>query len=341
MPDNSVIIKSGVCLRRNYDDYLFVNRMNDAQRLNVSDRMEELLLSELVHEEYSGKEMVRLSTDYDKYQSFNQLIDEAAFKGPKENGTGCCVFIPNAEDRIHITAFCVDHVRISAIYNGAELRQAHKDACEIERCLSKNHPFAFDKNWGYLSANTSMTGNGMTGMCLLHLWGLNRSDKMEEITREAVKGAMEIKPMLDADESDNELYCLTTRIQLGKRPVDILDELQEMAERFSQREIEARRELIYDDTDAYADDTLRAIGLLQTARLMSFAELLELYSDVRAGLNESLLQGDITSLDKLVSDLSDYSIAQQYKDLSERDLELIRAEKLRRVIPKLITCKMI
>lgn len=341
MPDNSVTIKSGVCLRRNYDDYSFADRMSAEDKINVSDRVEELLLSEMLHAEYTQNEMVRLSAENDNYQSLNRLIEEAAFKGTKENGAGDCVYIPNTDDQIHITLCCVDHVRISVIYNGAELKQAHKNACEIERQLSRNHPFAFDKNWGYLSANTALTGNGMTGMCLMHLWGLNRSDKMEEITREAVKGGMEIKPMLDADESDNELYCLTTRVQLGKRPTDILDELEEMADRFSQREIEARRELIYDDTDAYADDTLRAIGLLQTARLMSYAELLELYSDVRAGLNEGLLQGDIASLDKLVCELSDYSIAKQYRDLSDRDLELIRAEKLRRAIPKLITCKMI
>lgn len=331
--ENDVIVRCAVNVKRNYADVPFCSRMNNEDNSEMVERMKKTL-----EKVYSGVELRTTDLNPEETRiSLPRMIDECAFRMKGEEDIGSCLL--GLGKRIHVTVCRSDHINITAFFDDAYLSEAYDSCRRVENALMSGGEFAFDGNWGYLSALPSYTGNGVTGTLVLHLFGLNRLEHIEELEKELKEKGIELRNLQDSEDGDCEMFCLTGSIQLGKPARAVLESLLEEAHRIVEKERQSREELIYDDTDSYADDTMRAMGILLNARLIRYPELLELYSDVRAGLTGGLLQGDLFELDRFICEMSDSEIASNYQEVSARDIELIRADTVRRKIGEMIKSK--
>jgi len=325
---NDVILFCGVQLKRNYATLPFYHKMDDEQKNELKNRIADALTE-------GNAPIEKLNEDAP--EALEEMLTNAAFADKTQAQAGA---------RLKIQNTCVyvgpmDHASISAFASGSDFAPAIEACTVAQQLLSSGGEFAFDKNWGYLTASIMDTGNAARAMFLVHLQGLGRLDKLEEVSKELRDKGLEIRRFLSGDGLNAELFVITSRVNLGKLFSQISAEALEAVNDLVYREREAREELIYDDMDRYADDVMRAMGLLLNARLMAFDELLDIYADARAGLTGGMLTGKLEDIDDFVFALSPSKLNAEFEGLSQRDDELIRADRVRRRFAERIIIKKI
>ncbi|MBQ3762250.1 MAG: hypothetical protein II875_09635 [Clostridia bacterium] len=323
---SDVILLSGVNLKRNYADKPFPDRLDGDKLLELR----EGALARL-NERFSGIRLEKAALQDASPQSLGALIENACFydDGGEENEKALRVSLVSGT-KLSISLNRGDHLNISAFIRDGDVQRALGIVQPVEKALMRQEEYAFSENWGYLTSSVKYTGNALTGAYLLSLTGLNRMNLLDDEKENLKKHHLELKRLIGTEEDDCELFCLHSTLQLGKSAQDVLSELMNCAQELAFRERDAREELIYDDTDDFADSVMRALGILMNARLMDFQEFLTLYSDVRAGLATGFVEGSIKDLDEIASEVSPEEIRRGYNDLSRRDEELLRADICRR-----------
>lgn len=326
-----VLICSGVQLRRNYGDLPFYGKLSDGQKAELNARAVTALAD-------GDMSVEKLSADTPL--TFEDMLASAAFSSAGDFAAEARI-VTEDRPRVRVALGPDDQLSITVVTRGNALKAALEAANGAEELLSQGGSFAFDKNWGYLTAGVVHTGNAASAAYLLHLQGLGRLEKMSDITNELKEKNLEIRPLLTAEGLNAEFYCVVTRENLGKSTSQVFAEAEQAVSELVVRERAAREELIYDDMDRYADDVMRAMGLLLNARLMDYDELIDIYGDVRAGLTGGLLTGNLRELDNFVYGLSPFRMGEEFEGLSSRDEELIRADRVRRKFGESIVIKKI
>ena len=326
---NDIVLLSGINLKRNFADILFPGKLEGEQ---LSAIREDLLKT--LADRFPGVRLDKRAVKHDDSRSLHELCEEACFyddDGDEDDETEGALRVSLAgSTRLSVTINRGDHLNFSAFIQGSDIQHVPGIILPMEKALSRDRSYAFDKNWGYLTSSVKYTGNALTGMHLLQLTGLNRMGLLDD-ERESLKGRhMELKRLFGDDEDDCELFCLYGGQQLGKSAADVLQELRSTAEELCYREKDALEELIYDDTDDFADSVMRALGILMNARLMDFEEFLGMYADVRAGISTGFAEGSLKDIDDIASEVSPEEIRRNYPDIDDRDEELIRADICRR-----------
>ena len=322
---SDVILLSGVNLKRNYAGIPFPAKMNEEQ---LNDLRENTL--SLLNERFSGIRLDKSTVQKEEALSLCHLIEEACFYEEDEDCPNALRVSLAGSTKLSITINREDHLNFSAFIRDSDISRVPGIILPMEKALMRQGDYAFDENWGYLTSSVKSTGNAMTGVYLLSLTGLNRMDLLESEKESLRQKHMELKRLTGSEAEDCELFCLSSTRQMGKSAMDVLNDLSKAAEELVYRERDAREELIYDDTDDFADSVMRALAILMNARLMDFEEFLAMYADVRAGLATGFAEGSFKDLDDIANEVSREELRRNYKDLSQRDEELLRADICRR-----------
>ena len=334
---SDVVLACGVNVKRNYAGYAFTQKLTEEHKTEIRQRAYAALESEL-----PGALGERRVLDEDASYSLGDLIEKAAFSAPGEARGDESAAI-GTSGRVRVTLMRGDHINVSAYVSGCDARSAYALCRPAESALASAGGFAFDKNRGYLVSEIRRTGNELTAVFLLHLYGLKRLERINECEKLLGGRHMALAPLFaDDDGSDGcEFFCAYTQQQLGISEQDALAQANEAIAEAALLERSARREHIDDDTDAFADDVMRSLGILTHARLLGYEELAEMYSDLRAGLADGFLAGDYKALDAFMADMSPERLHAAYGDISKRDEEIIRADETGRMLTESIRPKYI
>ena len=321
--ENSDVLLLGlVNLKRNYADLPFSVNGDETQLENLEQRVRETL--ELT---YPGAQF-SVSDANDEAEALEWKMEELCYgEGEAESPFKRLRF--EANPRLLLTLGRQDNLAVSCLCRGGDLLSANGEAQRLALSLAEAAPFAFQDNWGYLTARPEFAGNALTGAYLMHLAGLNWQEKIDEIRDQLKPMHLSLQGFKPDEDGETELYVLYGAQQLGKSPEDALDLLQDEAVSITRREREALEEMLYDDVDAFADDVMRALGILLNARLMDFDELLTQYLRLRSGLTARLIEGSYQELDAFVRQLSPYCLQKEMRGISRREEQLIRADRAR------------
>ena len=322
---SDVILMCGINIKRNYAHLPFPGKMTGEA---LTQLREDVLT--LLNERFGGIRLEKATVDKDEPLSLIQMLEDSCFFDEEASVENALRISLAGSTKISLTLGREDHLNFCAFIRDGDVSRVPGIILPMETALMRENPYAFDDNWGYLTSSLKHTGNAMIGVYLMSLTGLNRMNLIEEERENLRQRHMELKRLTGSEEDDCELYCLTTAHQMGKSAMDVLGELQKAAEELAYRERDAREELIYDDTDDFADSVMRALAILMNARLMDFEEFLGMYADVRAGLATGFVEGTFKDLDDIAQEVSREEIRRNYKDLSPRDEELLRADICRR-----------
>lgn len=325
-----VIICCGANIKRNFADAPFPGKMTDEARGDMCER----ILTAL-----DDRNAIYDSDDVeeDMLLDARDLMEDVCFAGRDEEDDGDLKIVLGPGEKAIITVNRRDHLNISSYVSGNDPLDALQIVRGAESLLSEAGIYAFDPDFGYLTASPSDTGSGARAMFLMHLQGLGRLEKIDEVKDELREKGLSLRPVMAPDGEDAaEFYCLVSRITMGKSAEDVFRETRETAIELALREREARDELIIEDTDAFADNVVRALGILVNARLMYYIELISLYGDVRAGLTGGLLDGNLTEFDDFIERMSPYRLTQDHGKMTDREDELLRADLSREKFAKYI-----
>lgn len=195
------------------------------------------------------------------------------------------------EERLAILVNEEDHLRISALRRGLDLLDAFAGLQHLLREVEDEIPFAFDAEWGYLTACPTNLGTGLRGSVLAHLPALARLGRMRAMAESAGSLGMLVRGTFgEGSEAEGNLYQLSNRVTLGDTEVQILERTEAWIRDVAQREREARDELLQAHGPECEDRIFRAEAILRAARLLNSKEAWEHLSWVLLGVERGILR---------------------------------------------------
>jgi protein arginine kinase len=178
-----------------------------------------------------------------------------------------------------------DHLRIQVIRSGLRLREVHEKADRIDDEINRFVPYAFSRDYGYLTTSPSNLGTGMKISVMIHLPALSIKKATGALSAQFQNSGINISGTIgESNRALGGIYQLSNRVSLGMSELDIIELLDGAVSRVICAEDEARDDLFSRSRIELEDSIWRSVGLLSSARRMSYVEAIEHLSNVRLGI---------------------------------------------------------
>ncbi len=280
--DSDVIVSTRVSVARNLKDHPFVWRMRAAERKAVLRTVISAVQDE--HLSIAGLFSCTLMEELTKTQAVSLAergVVSPEFIAKCEGKALLC----SEDESISIAVNGGDHLLLSAMRPGLDLDGAGSAADTLESVLSRVLPFAFDREFGYLTADPANLGTGMHAELTMHLPGLARAGSLSRVASGLAQLGLSLREGVGA-ESGAELYRLSNRVTLGISEQEATFNLKSMAYQVVMQERAARKTLCQPIENQ--DRIFRCLGVLQNARILPLGEFMECFSNVRLGIAQQM-----------------------------------------------------
>ncbi len=282
--DSDVIVSTRVRVARNLAGQPFV------WRLRVPERRELLrsILAAVQDERLaiSGQLSCTLMEELSKTQAVSLAergLVSPEFIARREGKALLC----SEDESLSVAVNGGDHLLLAAMRPGLDLDGANAAADRIESMLSRALDFAFDREFGYLTADPANLGTGMHAELTLHLPGLARAGSLSRVAAGFSQLGLSLREGVGA-EAGAELYRLSNRVTLGISEQEAVFNLKSMAYQVVTQERAARKALC--QSLESQDRIFRSLGVVQNARLLPLGEFMECFTNVRLGVAEKLIR---------------------------------------------------
>ncbi|MBU6301978.1 MAG: protein arginine kinase [Verrucomicrobia bacterium] len=241
--------------------------------------------------------------------------------------------IMNPRQTISIMINEEDHLRMQAILPGLQLHEAWAVIDGVDSGVEKSVNYAFNAEWGYLTACPTNLGTGMRASAMLHLPGLVLGDQMNEVVRAVNKIGLAVRGLYgEGSEAFANLFQMSNQSTLGESEQDIIARLEKVILHVVEQEKNARQRLVSQKPHVLDDQICRAWAILNHARVLGSKEALNLLSMLRLGIDLGYFPGEARNLtDTLMMEIQPahlQTLISRRMDGDERDRQ--RAEILRR-----------
>lgn len=330
-----VVMSSRVRLARNLAAHRFVPQADRAQRGQVLSLCRRAI-------ERVGPMMwvdVHMSAEFDRQLLVErQLMSRQHARGKLAGGIGgpeeprgLAVSLP--DERMSVMINEEDHLRVQVMRSGLGLADALAAADGMDDALERSLEFAFSPRFGYLTACPTNVGTGARFSVMLHLPGLKLLGEIDKVRRAAEDMSLAVRGFFgEGSEAVGDLFQISNQTTLGKTEQVLLHEMEsEIVPRVIDYERHARRVLVEKRLATSTDRVYRALGTLQSARLMATEEAMELLSLVRLGVLTQILPGaDVRAINGLFLFVQQAHLQRlSGKELTQHERRTARATLLR------------
>jgi protein arginine kinase len=228
-----------------------------------------------------------------------------------------------------------DHLRMQSLQSGLGIQGAYAVLERLDGELGSRLPFAFNPEFGYLTACPTNAGTGLRASVLIHLPGLVLTKEIAKVLQGLSQVGLTFRGLYgEGSEVVGNFFQLSNQTTLGKSAEELLDHLGRIVRQVIQYEEQAREVLQRDAPTVIADKVWRAYGLLRYARSLSLEETMNLLSGVRLGVGLNLITDlSVYTLNKLLVFTQPAHLAQRTeRTLTDPDLPAIRAGYVRKLL---------
>lgn len=269
--------------------------------------------------------------ELDNASDLNKLsLEEEHLISPQMlEGAGKAVIL-SKDNTVSVMLMEEDHIRLQVIYGGQRLDEAYREASRIDDIIESGVNYAYDEEFGYLTACPTNAGTGMRASVMMHLPGLTYTKNINRIIASATSLGIEIRGLYgEGTEADGCLYQISNRITMGLSENEIIEKLKNVVKQISDAEQKARDILMKESAGELEDKLWRSYGVLKYARKISSAEAKALLSDVMLGENLGILniKGTMSPLEGMIR--STPSMISAGKEMTPEERDRARAELLR------------
>ena len=185
-----------------------------------------------------------------------------------------------------------DHLRIQCILAGLSLEDAYRNALRAEKRLDEDFDFAYSEELGYLTHCPTNLGTGMRASVMMFLPALTRGGYMESLASQLSKIGLTVRGIFgEGSGSAGCMYQISNQVTLGISEEETLRKLSEAIRQINESELRARQSVTGDALDRLTDRIKRAEGTLRYAHMLSTAEFIKLFADVRLGIALGIVEG--------------------------------------------------
>ncbi|MDR1000609.1 MAG: protein arginine kinase [Clostridiales bacterium] len=240
-----------------------------------------------------------------------------------------------ASEQVCIMVNEEDHIRIQAICSGDNIDSAWDTANRVDDLLEERVQYAFDKDYGYLTACPTNTGTGLRASFMAHLPMLERTGQLRNLLAAVSKFGMTLRGIYgEGTEPMGHIFQISNQITMGKSESEIISALKKITGQIIENENFLREKACAEKRLEIEDEVCRAYGTLAYARRLSAKEAMELLSAVRLGFISGVLEAPKpkqTMYDIMMSIQSGGLQSRAGREMSEAERDEYRATWLRSI----------
>ena len=324
---SEIIVSSRVRLARNYEDLPFRSRITPEQSETCIQRTLEALRD--MPESYTYYPLRGMEENGKKV-----LLEERLISLDLMDHADMGAVLVGEEERLSIMINEEDHLRIQGFAAGQDLQKAAELAFSIDDALQKRLNFAFDDQWGYLTACPTNAGSGLRASMTLHLPMLTIFKQMGKVNQLAGKMGLTLRGIYgEGNEAQGNLYQLSNLVTLGRTEKEIIDTVTATAAQMAQMEEVLREKAMEKDPMVFEDQVFRGFGVLSNARRMPLKEFMVHWSNLRLGASAGKLPVSVETCDQMLIKAQPAHVQEQAKEpLEDKDLDIWRATMIRKML---------
>lgn len=328
-PSNDVVISSRVRLARNVVGYPFPAAADEAAARKVADLVA-AAVQRINEDSPQSFGFIRLP-ELSPLQ--RQVLVEKHLISPEQAGEGAGRAVVVREDEaVSIMVNEEDHLRIQCLVPGLQLDEAWALANRIDDQLEASLDYAFNERSGYLTACPTNAGTGMRASVMVHLPALVMTNQAGNVLSAVSKVGLLVRGLYgEGSEAIGNIFQISNQITLGTTEEEIIENLRNVVQQVIDSERHARDGLLREMREQLEDRVCRAWGTLTNARIMTSQEAMQLLSDVRLGIDKSIIKGVPTQVlnELLVATRPGFLQYQAGRELSPFERDVRRAALVR------------
>lgn len=274
--DKDVAVSSRVRFARNFVDYPFEPRLNEAGAKEIIARVSGIF------ENRAGWKIVDFASlsPVEKMAYAEEHLVSPEFAEKKTPSA----LIVNEEQGIYIMVLEEDHLRIQCIVPGLDIDEAYKRASEVDELIDNALTYAYSEKLGYLTHCPTNLGTGMRASVMLFLPFYTRAGGIRALQNQLGKIGLTIRGMSGENSQANGcLYQISNQVTLGISEEETIRKLSDVIHQISEQERGLRNRLSPEQRDHLANSAMRSIGMMMYSTHITSGELMNQYCDVRLG----------------------------------------------------------
>src|SRR6478672_10614746 len=326
-PHNKIVLSSRVRLARNLKGLAFPGWAKKVERVKSLD-----IIRPAVHSLTEMKDAFSESMD-NLTQLDKQILVERHLisreHAAKSAGSG---LVLNRDETLCVMINEEDHLRMQALRPGLQLRQAWNAIDQADSLLEKRLEYAFNPEWGYLTACPTNIGTGIRVSAMLHLPGLVLAEQINPIIQSVNKLGLAVRGLYgEGTEALGNVFQVSNQMTLGESEGQIVERLEKVLAQIIEHEENARANLLEKKPKMVYNHIGRAYGILANAHSISSKETMNLLSLMRLGVDMGVFPGvDRSLVDELFILTQPAHLQKQHSEkLSAEERDLLRADMVR------------
>lgn len=327
--NDDIVLNSRIRLARNIQDMQFPEKLSF-----IEGRKNGKMVFDSLKEQVQDEDIILHDMWDENQESFNKYVEEYLISSDLIKNANKGSFIINNDKTVSIMVNENDHIKIQCINSGFNLKETLDYAIDIDDKIEKSINYAFDEQLGYLTSHISDLGTGMKASVMIHLPALTMNQEIKNIAKDYKKTGIEINGVyLEDNKVIGNLYTISNSFTLGITEEDIINKVKECVINVIKEEKKYREILMSKCTYEIEDKIYRAFGILKSAVLLDYSELLNYLSMVRLGSELSLLDVDKTKLNQIMTSSNDYRIQNDFEaSLSPKEIKHERAKRVKEIL---------
>ena len=228
-----------------------------------------------------------------------------------------------------------DHIRIQTLSPGDDINASLEEANRIDDLIEETLEFAFDQNYGYLTACPTNVGTGMRASFMIHLPMLEKTGQLKHLLPAISKFGIAIRGIYgEGSESMGGVYQISNQVTLGKSEYDIIQGLQSVSKNVIDKELWLREKMMGKHRIDIENNIYRAYGVITHSRKVTVKEAMDMLSEIRLGYAMDILDTPKPekSIYQIMMEIQPGHILRiAGQELDEIDQDIARAKYLREI----------
>lgn len=321
MIDNSYVVSTRIRLARNLEGYPFPSHLKDERQAKEIIRLVASALSRL--EEFRLYHMDAISKEKALSLKENHLISPNLIMNKRISAA-----LISRDESVSVMINEEDHLREQCIVKGFDLQLAYETMSEIDVRISRAMKFAYDEQFGFLTACPTNLGTGLRASVMMFLPALTLNGLMPQIIRDISKLGHTVRGIYgEGSDAEGYMYQISNEVTLGVSEEKILAEVGDTVEKLCILEESERRRLA-EGANALElrDECMRSYGILTNCAKLSTGELISLSANVKLGACLGFFElDDVSQIDDLVVKMRPSNI----NSAAERELSPVERDVYR------------
>ena len=321
-PQNDIVISTRVRLARNLSDVPFPSRMTGAQKAEVNESIKRAISESNTPFARSLKYIAMKDVpEIERYSMVERHIISREFASNCEDGA----IILSEDETISVMIGEEDHIRIQVILGGLQLEKAYDIAESIDSLLCGTLDLAFDERLGFLTECPTNLGTGLRASVMLHLPVTESTGEISSLADSINKIGFTVRGMYgEGSKAVASIYQISNQITLGISEKNAIDNLKIITTQLIDKERALRGQI---EQIKAEDLSMRAMGILQNARILSSDEMMKRLGEVKLGIGLGIMR-DVLPI-KLLIEGQPYMLMRTYGEMSPQERDIKRAEMVR------------